>query len=360
MLIYILVILLILLMQSSLSGMEAGPNRDKTEIRYLKIVCWVLVILAALRGITVGTDTHGYWPDYLSMSNRSFLEVLSQYADYPGYHLLAKTCSLLHLPVQILFGIVEGVYVYAFYLFIKRYSSNKLYSILGFMTIGLYAFSLAGLKQVLSMAFILLGYMALDAKKYWQSVLLLVVAYFCHHVSLIFLAGVAIYFMRNTKYYYLYLVITVAVVLLGSQFLWGEMLSLLDNDHYSELYTSDEGYSSTSMIIYGVLLGILFIFSGRYRRLMPVESKIMLGMSTLAFALQEFSFISSAAFRLSFFFLPFMIVAFPNAFNCISNREIRWWVRIGVEVILIFIFVYTNRNGGSIVPYKFFWQQGLQ
>ena len=356
MLIYILVIFLILIFQKRVSSYTRGEEKDKIEMQYLRIVCWILVLLAAFRGITVGTDTAHYWPEYLNMPNRTISDLLEQYADYPGYYLFAKVCSLLHLPIQVLFGLVEGLYVYAIYKFINRYSVEKLYSILGFTVIGLFSFSMAGLKQTMAMAFVLLYYMDLNDKKYIRAILYAVAAYYCHHVSLIFLAGVALYYMRNLKFFYVYLAIVVVVVLWGTNFIWRGMLSLLENDHYSELYKADEGYSSTSMIIYGVLLAILFLFSGRYSRVMKDDSRIMLGMTTLAFAFQAFSFVSSAAFRLSFFFLPFMIVAFPNDFNCIHDAEMRKWAKIGVEILLIFIFIYTNRNGGSVVPYRFFWQ----
>lgn len=356
MLIYILVILLILILQNRVSSYARGEERERVEKQYLKIVCWILVLLAAFRGITVGTDTSHYWPEYLNMPNRTIPDLLEQYADYPGYYLLAKACSLLHLPIQVLFGLVEGLYVYAIYKFINRFSLEKLYSLLGFAVIGLFSFSMAGLKQTLAMAFVLLYYIDLNDKKIFRAILFAMVAYYCHHVSLIFIAGVVLYYMRNLRFFYVYLAVVVAVVLLGTNFIWTEMLSLLENDHYSELYKADEGYSSTSMIIYGILLSILFLFSGRYSRVMKEDSRIMLGMTTFAFAFQAFSFISSAAFRLSFFFLPYMIVAFPNDFNCIQNAELRRWVKIGVELLLIFIFIYTNRNGGSVVPYKFFWQ----
>lgn len=356
MLVYIIVILFIILLQLNLSGMKAGVQRNKTENRYFKFICWVLVLLAALRGITVGTDTIGYWEDYEAMSDISFFYILVRYRDYPIFFLLAKLCSVLGLPVQVLFGIIEGIYVLAIYQFIKRYSNDQLYSILGFTVIGLYSFSLAGLKQDLSMAFILFCYMALEDKKYVRALLLVVLSYFCHHASLVFLGGVALYFIRSWRHYYLYLVIIMIAVLFGTQYLWGQMLTLLENNHYTELYLEDEGYSSTTMIIYGVLLAILVVFSNRYRHQHPIDSRIMLGMSSLAFVLQAFSFVSSTAFRLSFYFLPFMVVAFPNAFNCIENQDRRRWARIGVEVLLIFIFIYTNYRGSSIVPYVFFWQ----
>lgn len=357
MLIYILVLLLILFLMNNLSELPAGKLRYKTEHRYLKIVCWVLVLLAALRGSSVGTDTIGYWQSYtIGMPRRSFAMVLATYADYPGYYLLAKTCSYLHFPVQLFFGIVEGIYIYAIYKFVNRYSRDKLYSIICFTFIGLYAFSLAGLKQALSMAFVLLYFIALQDKKYVKAVLLFLAAYFCHHASLIFLGGVVLYYCRNLRLFYVYMAAVVLVLLFGTEFVWTSIIDLLENDHYTKLYAQDEGYSSTTMIFYGVLVVILFLFGRGYMQKKKVESKVILGMSTIAFALQSLSFVSSAAFRLSFFYLPFMVVAFSNTFNRIADSDTKKIVKFIVGFMVVFFFIYSNRNGGSVVPYRFFWQ----
>jgi hypothetical protein len=326
------------------------------EVKYLKVVCWILVLLAALRGSTVGTDTIGYIENYNAMPKLSFANVLVMNADYPGYFLLAKTCSFLHFPVQILLGIVAGIYIYAIYRFINRFSEGKLYSILCFEVIGLYSFSLAGLKQTLSMAFVLLYFISLMDKKYIKTILLALLAYFCHHASLIFLFGVALYYMRNLRLYYLYLAIIVTVTLLGTRFIWTNMLGLLDDEYYSELYMEDEGYSNTTMIFYGVCLLFMFLFGRNYMKRRSKESRVILGMSTLAFAFQAFALVSSAAFRFSFFFLPFMIVGFSNDFNCISNANTKRIIKFAVAFMVVFFFVYANRNGGSVVPYRFFWQ----
>lgn len=356
MLIYLLIIFLILIMQDRLLRLPKRASRIKMEVKYLRMVCCILVLLAALRGSSVGRDTLGYIENYNAMPKLSFANVLLMYSDYPGYYLLAKTCSLLHLPAQILFGIVAGIYIYAIYKFINRFSEGKLYSILCFEVIGLYSFSLAGLKQVLSMAFVLLYFISLTDKKYIKTILLALAAYFCHHASLIFLFGVALYYMRNLRLYYLYLTVIVAVTLLGTRFIWTNMLGLLDDEHYSELYMEDEGYSTTTMIFYGVCLLFLFLFSRNYMKRRSKESRVILGMSTLAFAFQAFSLVSSAAFRLSFYFLPFMIVGFPNDFNRIGDANTKRIVKTAVAIMVVFFFVYSNRNGGSVVPYKFFWQ----
>lgn len=357
MLVYLLVVLLILIFQNQVRGIESKILHDKAEDKYLRIVCWILVLLAALRGSSVGTDTIAYVQSYDAMASYSLADILTQNADYPGYYLLSKLCSLLHLPVQVLFGIVEGVYVYSIYKFTSRFSEDKLYTMLCFEFMELYAFSLAGLKQTLSMAFVLFYYMALMDKKYIRTAVLAVVAYLCHHASLIFLFGVALYFIRNWKIYYWALAGIALLSMFGTSFLWSNMLVALNEEHYTELYMADEGYSNTTMIFYGVLLAVLFLFSGNYRKQRKEEARVVLGMSTLAFVFQAFSLISSATFRLSYYFLPLMIVGFPNCFNRIDNKGLKGIVKIAVASMIIVFFVYSNRNGGSVVPYKFFWQE---
>ena len=64
MLIYLLVILLILLLQDHLLRLPKKAIRIKMEVKYLRIVCWILVLLAALRGSSVGTDTIAYIENY--------------------------------------------------------------------------------------------------------------------------------------------------------------------------------------------------------------------------------------------------------------------------------------------------------
>ena len=147
-----------------------------------------------------------------------------------------------------------------------------------------------------------------------------------------------------------------AFSLLGTNFIWSRLIALLNSDHYSELYLKDEGYSITTMIFYGVLLLLLLIFSGKYRRMKIEESRIIIGMSTLAFTFQAFALVSSAAFRLSYYFIPYLLVGLPNSFNYIENAGIKRPIKLIVAFIVVFFFVYSNRNGGSVVPYKFFWQ----
>ena len=362
MFVYFVIILLIVILRDRVLQFPKGNSKNLIERRYLKYICIILIILAALRAQSVGTDTVYYWSDYDNISNLSFRNIIyGDYREFPGFYVLAKICSILKFPIQLLFGLVELLYVYSIAKFIDRYSEDKLYSVLCFSMIGLFSFSLAGLKQTLSMSFVLLYFLSLADKKYLKTVLFALGAYFCHHSSLIFLLGCVLYILRKTKMFYWYLIVIVFVVFLGTSFLWEKSLIFLGSESYSEKYLSyeNDSYSATTMVFYGLLLLTLFIFSRSYRIRKKEESRIMLGMATLAFALQAFSFQSSAAFRLSYFFLPFMIVGFPNDFNCVDNTETKRILKFSVAFMVIFFFVYGNRNGGSVVPYRFFWQDAF-
>lgn len=360
MFIYLAVVLIILLLRNDVLKHSVVTDRHRIEKSYLRIICFILILLAAVRGRSVGTDTISYLADYKSIHFYSFRSIIfDKYHDFPGYYVLAKTCSLFYLPVQFFFGIVELIYVGAIAKFIDRYSEDKLYSMLGFVVLDLFAFSLAGQKQTLSMAFALYYYMALVDKKYVKTGLLALAAYLCHKASLVFLAGIMIYYMRNMKLYYYYLVGIVVVSLLGTTFLWQFFLPLLGSERYSAAYMNDRGYSITTMLYYGICIVFLILFGRNYRKCCVEESRIVLGMSMLAFSFQAFALVSASAFRLSYYFIPFLIVGFPNNFSRIGNTDTKRMVNFVVGFMMIFFFVYTNRNGGSVVPYRFFWQDDL-
>ncbi len=71
MLIYLLVILLVLLLQDHLLRLPKRASRHKMEVKYLKIVCWILVLLSAFRGSSVGADTIGYIENYNAVLSTS-------------------------------------------------------------------------------------------------------------------------------------------------------------------------------------------------------------------------------------------------------------------------------------------------
>lgn len=351
MIVYAIVILIIVFLRYQLDNNRVSNPDYALETKYLKIVCGILVVLAGIRGSGVGTDTAGYIADYLKDKSLSLSQVIQKHGSIGGgYFFFTKLFSMTGLSVHWWFGVVELLYVYAIYQFVQKFSQDKLISMLCFFTMGLYSFSLAGLKQTMSMGFAILAFVALRDKRYPMAVILGVVSFWCHTAAAIFAFGIVGYLLRNMKLYYFYLVVFFAAVLLWGDSLWVNSIELLNDEHYTELYAdADNLYSSWTFVFYLLLLALMAFPWRRYSIENSDECKVLYGMTLIATAFQSLATSFSTAFRVAYYFLPFMIVLVPNCCNYMSNNKRLW--KIGLCLICIFWCLYTGREN----EFTFFW-----
>lgn len=353
MIVYSIVILLIILLRFNLNNNQVGESDYVLETKYLKIICGILIILAGVRGSMVGADTLGYMQDYQSDSALSLELVLLKHGTIgAGYFFFMKIFSMTGLSVHWWFAVVELFYVYAIYRFIQKFSQDKLISILCFLTIGLYSFSLAGLKQTVSMGFAILTFVALKDKRYVLTVGFALLSYWCHSAASAFALGIVCYLLRSRKWYYLVLVLFFVAVIMWGDSLWVDSIQLLDDEHYSDLYTeADNIYSSWTYLFYLLLIVIMLFPWYRFSKENPDECKVLYGMALIATAFQSLAASFSVAFRVSYYFLPFMIVLIPNCCNYMRNNKKIW--KIGLCIICIFWCLYTGREN----QFTFFWNE---
>lgn len=354
MIVYAVVILIILVFRLNLDNSLVGNPKYDVETKYLKIVCAILALIAGLRGNSVGADTYAYVCDYENVKNMSFAHVLELSGTIgAGYYWFSKAFSLTGLSVHWWFGVVASFYIYAMYLFIQKYSKDKLVSLLCFFTMGLYTFSLAGLKQTVAMGFMAFSFMSLDDKKYLKAIILGTIAYWCHSATSIFTFGILLYFLRNRQSYYVFLFSFLILVLFVGDWLWQTSIELLSDDHYTELYShADNIYSAWTFVFYLLLVGFMVFSWRKYNNDRPTEAKLLYGMTMLAVTFQSLATSFSAAFRVAYYFLPFMIVLVPNSCEYfVDYRSKNIWKAI-LCAICIFWMLYSGRDS----VYKFFWQ----
>ena len=140
---YILVLFVVVCM---ISGNEKTYPNKNLKVLFLLIYC-----ITAFRSFSIGTDTKSYIEEFVS--GDYFLrgvDVGFSYFNYwlheiglsPRLYLMAATIIII-LPV---------------FAFISRYSQiNKSFTVLLYLTIGNFTFNLAGMRQSLAIAFILIG-----------------------------------------------------------------------------------------------------------------------------------------------------------------------------------------------------------
>lgn len=349
----VILILIIICLRSIVLSQRNGTVRVKMEQRYSTVAWALIVLMAALRKPIVDTDVWGYMREYINMFNTDLLDVLNEERtrDYVGYYFTSKLFSLLGLSYHWWFGFLEAFYSFSLAKLVNRFSNDKLYSILVFVTIGLFGFSLAGLKQVMSMSLMMLAFLCYIDKKFLQSVLFIIYAYFCHPVSLVFFVAFPLYSLR-TKNYYITLVVVAAVILLVFSRLFLVLGASSASEHF-QMYLEDSGtYTYVAFIFYVVIIAMASLGLNKYLTARRDEGKMVFVFSLLTCVIQLFAGISPNLFRLAFFFSPFMMIYLPNSTQYISgNKSI---VRLAIIFSIVFFYLYTLRN--SAYPYSFFWQ----
>lgn len=304
--------------------------------------------MAAFRSDSVGGDTFDYRLNYQTMNCfHSIQDIVDRYTyDYLGYYGLSKLFSLLGFPVEVWFGFVEALYLYALMRLINKYSKDKIFSLLVFTTIGLYSFSMAGLKQVLAMSFMMLSFIYLIEKRYWASILLVVFTYYTHQSALIFLGAFPLYYIRKVRYLVPATIILSILMYFYSFFFVETMVEYMGNERWENYLVTDSRYSYVTFIFYLVITLVSGLNIKRYHAVNPSFSNLFLALSILGCGIQLLAGFSPSLFRLAYLYTPFMMILLPNASFYSKNKKL---VRGFLMASIIFYFLYTNRNW----PYSF-------
>lgn len=323
---------------------EDDITRVASQKSFLVGICIVLIILAAIRGKSVGADTGSYMAQYRKLEYLDFEYLSIQFKAYWVYYYTSKVFSLLHMPCQVWFGFVETVYVIPMYMLIKRYSQDYLLSILVFITCGLFMFSLAGLKQTLGMGLMMLSFISFIDRKYVRAVVLALLGYFSHPSVAIFFIGFALYYFRDSKYFNVIITAGLIVTFGVGEWLFTTLVTLNGDDHFVGYLYHDYTYTATTLIFYFSIVGLSLAGIKGYYAEDSIQMKLALGLSLLACGLQSLSSWSPNAFRLAYLFTPFFMILLPNSILSIKDGSDRRWVYLAAVFMLSFYFLYTARD----------------
>lgn len=320
-------------------------------------VSLLFITIAALRGASVGTDTASYIHDYSVVKLYTFEQIIESYSDNPGYYLVSKVFSEWGVSVQVWFAIVEALYIYSVSRLIYRFSKDPGLSYILFVTIGFYAFSLAGLKQTVAMSFIFIGYRYLYDSKYVRYVLFVVLASLFHLSSLVFLFAVVIHFIKKSRFYYALLSILFVIWMFSYNTVANNLLTVLNFEHYTSYLEMEKESGGTLTMFFIILLIQLvsMIYMKMYSKENKMEARDIFGMSYLGMLTQLLSLVAASAFRVGLYYSLFSIILLPNCIDIERNAKTRMLLKTGIIFTFCFYFWYSNHNGSSIVPYVFYW-----
>ena len=321
--------------------------------KYVIISLSVLLLITSLRDVSVGADIQGYMSVFEQMRDYGFDEMLSkafQKKD-PVYYIVSWLFSKTFYYFRIWLIFVAAFYFFALGGLIISQSEMPLISILAFICLGDFAFSLSALRQVLALSFIILSYPFLKDKKYLKFVAMVLIAGLFHQTALIFLLPLPFSKIKPGIIHFSVLTVSVITVLFfRTQFLF--LLSkVIDITRYQGYFGGNASVLSISgFIIKAAVFLYSLSYSGQLIARKP-HSVILYNIYFVGLIFQLFSVIIAEMFRVSMYFSVFGIILLANASVCEKKSNLRILLQIFLTCILL---VYFLKDG--LMPYRFFRQ----
>lgn len=199
------------------------------------------VVLALFVGLRLsGNDTFTYRNIYENLGTPEgiFDHVNWKPASAPGLTILMNALLLIGASTQDYLMVTALFTILVYLWFIRKYSCRLSLSIYYFITMGVYTFAMAAIKQTMAVAFLLLATDRAIGKKYARFAIWIAVAELFHPYAFIYLVVPFLFFKPWTRKTWLLILITI-VASMSLQRLMGGIMDVTANLGYTR-YTSTE------------------------------------------------------------------------------------------------------------------------
>lgn len=358
-------IVLLMLWDKSGSTLKRDENRSNRILLFSFILIYLVCVL---RSPSVGRDIPGYqeaynWTKKIAFDNFDYIYFEN------GYILFMKICIRLKLSFQGFLAVVYLIILYPIYLFIKKFSTDKLFSALIYICYILFEFDLTGLRQAIAISIVLLAFTVYLKSRRFPKILyiiLVLVAATFHKSAYIALVFLPLVMIRSISWYTASMVAATGVSLLFRTYLFSYIKNLFDKDSFS----LSAGLHIGGNIIFMCAVAIFALFVNKKQNSLNKKNgkddsaKCVVKLNADEFMLKAFMFgIVLAIFfgnetsaRSFMFFSQAIMILIPNL-SLKFDEKSRFLFK-GAFVLFFIVFFYFNTLTGSnfdIVPYSFFW-----
>ena len=325
--------------------------------KWYVILCGIeIILLASLRGYTVGADTQVYLKaleHYGSLSSRELLVAPLVYPfDFEfGYFWLTKISALLGIgKTEFLFLISVIIYIPVF-ANITRYSSMPYFSILSYFAFGFFSLSLGIFRQMIAISILFCGWEYIRKRKLIKFLLVMGLAMLFHTTAVISLLLYILYGIKWERVAWLIIPAELLLLVFGrSVVLIAFKLMPQYSGYLDGKYDIQGGSYVMLMVINVILFACIFINKkGRF------NDDITICALILAVLLQAIGYSMAIFGRIVPYYSIYIIFALPNIVNGF-NKSLRRSVNF-VVIIGLFLMAILEFSGNEYVtPYYTFFQ----
>lgn len=342
----------------------AKDDSDKSR-RNLIIYCSLILLLkAALRSVSVGTDTSHYCIYFYDSMNKSWSQIfLAFFYRYQhisgefdhGYYILEKLFSTLLPDFHLFTFAIQAIFIYwPIGTLIYRYlgeSKQILFAYVLFcaMFMGL---PMANSRQIYSVGLCIWAFMFLTDNKKMLSLLMIFFSFFIHQSSLIFLLIFGLYFLNQKwiKSLNFASVISFFIMFGFANQLIIFMGESVGSDKYAAYGANGTQSATYTYLFFSFAISIFCLICLWNKRNEELRDKMLYGMLAPTFFFCPLITADPSMIRLTLYFQIYSIILIPKAVESSTIMDRNQMLNIMMAALIIMSI-------SSAVPYHFFWQE---
>lgn len=315
------------------------------------VLCVILAVFVGLRSNAVGTDSGGYSRIFLSMGYYSNLhDAIFNISTEKGWNALNWILYQLCPRYWFFFLVVGFLTTIGSMSLIKNLSPIPYISVFFYITLGLYLFGFAGMRQGLSISVYALSYRYLIDRDMIKYFIIVLIAACFHQTALI---ALPLYFVFTLEFSNLKIVlIAIGAAILG--LLIDDVMSFLTTleDRY-EVYNEIQGGGNLFALFYFIMM--LFFWTQRgeinEEHIRKYDTMfMMLVVGSMIYLVVTMSGLYGEVTRLALYFQTAIILLWAYLY-AYRKRKLNPIFSLCVIVAhVMYLYIYLKKIGG-IVPY---------
>lgn len=362
--IWLLILILLEYFLSCSCSVTIGKNHiEKRNSNFFFIIVLAeLVFVAALRGMTVGTDTTMYISGLNYYKGITFSEIFTKRLVYPydweaGYFLIVKVLAWLNINNSVFLLMIALVIYIPTLKFIKAYSKSYGLSLVMYFALSLYGYSLCLFRQMIAISICICSIRYIEKRNIIKFLLCIGVAFTFHYsaICFAFLYLMVAFFDRIRKVLYVFPFVAGAFLIFGRDLI-NVIIKIFPSylHHVGGKYDVSGGsYLMLLMLITFFALTLCYMKKER-------ELDFILTLSICALLLAILA--QAMAYSMTFFsrILPyytiFLTILIPEEIERLLSGKSKLIASLASYTIFFAIFLYSlSKDSYGIVPYSFFW-----
>lgn len=333
-------------MSDRYSSYEFDTGRVKHYIQKEKLFYVIMSIaMAVFVGLrTSGNDTATYISMYEDIPNNitAFTSIdWKDIAAAPGHQFVCALLKNMGASTQDYLMVFAVVSVTLYLWFIRKYTNNITLSIYYFITMGVYTFAMAAIKQTIAVAILLVATDRAIEKKYLAFIFYVILAELFHPYAFVYLIVPFMSFIPWTWKTYVLLSGT-AVVSMGLSRFMGGILAITDalGGDYGATEFSGAGVNIFRVLVVWVPVGLSFLARKYIRVNSDRISNYIINLTMVNAMVMFVGLFGTANYfaRLANYFLIFQTLSLPLIFNYFTKQSKK--LLIVAAVLCYFVFFY--------------------